>query len=136
MSASVQTALFQVLIRSTTYFGSVPEYGRTLNFTDDTLGHRGRNDVGEFQVLVRGLGSTDPVGGGPVEGSAGLGVDAVADVVEFGLGMNGQVGAFGQPVAQQPVFVLVGSALPGRVSIREVDVEVPLVGQEPPVGHL
>ena len=50
-------------------------------------------------------------------------VQAVGDGVEFGLGMSRQVGALGQVLAQQPVGVLAGAALPGAVWIAEVDLD-------------
>jgi len=49
-------------------------------------------------------------------------------VVEFVLnreqvlrGVNAQVGALGEVVAQQAVCILVRAALPGRVGVAEVD---------------
>ena len=45
------------------------------------------------------------------------------DVVEVVGLVDRQVGALGEVLAQQPVGVLVGAALPGRVGVAEVDVQ-------------
>ncbi len=49
----------------------------------------------------------------PVQRGPRAGVEAVGDGIEFLLGVDGQVGAFGQVLAQQAVGVLAGPALPG-----------------------
>jgi hypothetical protein len=48
-------------------------------------------------------------------------VQAVGEGVEVGLGVDGQIGALAQVLAQQPVGVLAGSSLPGAVRVTEVD---------------
>ena len=58
----------------------------------------------------------------PSEGLAGASVEQCGDVVEVVLGVDGQVGAFGEELADEAVPVLVGAALPGRVRVAEVDV--------------
>ena len=54
-------------------------------------------------------------------GFAGSVVEFGGDVVEVLGAVHGQVGALGEVLAQQPVGVLVGAALPGRVRVAEVD---------------
>ena len=49
----------------------------------------------------------------PSEGLAGASVEEDGDVVEFFLGVDGEVGAFGEELADEAVPVLVGAALPG-----------------------
>ena len=49
----------------------------------------------------------------PVEGFAGSEVELVGDEVDVFAGVDGQVGAFGEVLAEQPVGVLVAAALPG-----------------------
>ena len=50
--------------------------------------------------------------------ASGHGVGVVGDGVVVD-GVVAQVGAFGQPSAEQPVGVLVGGSLPGRVRVAE-----------------
>src|SRR4029079_1350044 len=57
----------------------------------------------------------------PSEGLAGAPVEQGGEVIEFGLAVNGQVGAFGQELADHAVPVLVAAALPWRVGVSEVD---------------
>src|SRR5215210_3242934 len=59
----------------------------------------------------------------PVEGLSGSAVEHDGDVVEVVLGESGQVGAFGHPLAEEAVGVLVAAALPGAVGVAEVDVD-------------
>ena len=68
--------------------------------------------------MIEGLG-----GGCPVECLAGSCVEFGGDGVEVGLGVRGEVGALGQVLAQQPVGVLVGAALPGAAGVAEVDLD-------------
>ncbi len=63
-------------------------------------------------------------------------VDAPGDGVEVVLGVDGQVGALGQPAAQQPVEVLVHRALPGGVGISEVDLGAKTLFDLLPQHHL
>ena len=58
--------------------------------------------------LVEALG-----GSIPAEGLAGSAVEAHSDLVEVGLGVEGEVGAFGEVLADEAVPVLVGAPLPG-----------------------
>jgi hypothetical protein len=57
-----------------------------------------------------------------VEGMRGAGsiVQAVGDGVEFSPGVDGQIGALGQVLPQQPIGVFAGAALPGAVGVSEV----------------
>jgi hypothetical protein len=59
-----------------------------------------------------------------VEALAWALVELVGDGVEFELGDLAEVGALGEVLAQQPVGVLIGAALPGGVRIAEVDLDV------------
>lgn len=56
----------------------------------------------------------------PVQRGPRAGVEAVGDGIEFLLGVDGQVGAFGQVLAQQTVGVFADTALPGTVGVAEV----------------
>ena len=62
---------------------------------------------GGGQVFVQRLG-----GGLPVQGLAGPGVQLISDVLQVLPAVHRQVGALGEVLAQQPVGVLVGAALP------------------------
>jgi uncharacterized membrane protein YraQ (UPF0718 family) len=67
----------------------------------------------------------------------GSGIDPDGeDLVAAGAGDGSEVDAAWEPPAQQPVVVLVESALPRRMRIREVHGQVERVGEERPVGHL
>ena len=55
---------------------------------------------------------------------AGPVVEFLGDRVEVVLGVCAQVGALGEVLAQQPVGVLVGAALPRGVRVAEVDLHV------------
>ena len=61
-----------------------------------------------------------------LEGLSGAAVELGGDLVQFGLGVDGEVGAFGQVLAQQPVGVLVAAALPRAVRIAEIDLHAGL----------
>src|SRR5258708_11134185 len=56
-------------------------------------------------------------------GSARSGVQAVGDGVEFVLTVDREIRALGQVLAQQPVGVLTGAALPRAVRVGEVDLD-------------
>lgn len=58
----------------------------------------------------------------------------MADVVEVGLGVDGEVGSFGEPEPELAVAVLVLASLPGRVGVREVEVDAPGHGDQSPFG--
>src|SRR5215475_544838 len=72
----------------------------------------------------------------PVEGHPGAAVELDGDLVEFVLGVAGQAGAFGEVLAEQPVGVLVGAALPGRVGVAEIDRDAGRDGESRVPGHL
>ena len=63
-------------------------------------------------------------------------VHAVGDAVEVILAEGAQVGALGQVLAQQPVGVLAGAALPRTVGVAEVDLHAGLRRQIDVPGHL
>jgi len=56
-----------------------------------------------------------------VKGWSGSSVEGCGDPGEVLGGVDRQVGAFLEPKPEQPVGVLVGAALPGRVGVAEVD---------------
>ena len=72
----------------------------------------------------------------PAEGLSRTVVELVGDGVEVGLGVDGEVGAFGHPLAEEAVGVLVGAALPGRVGVAEVDVDAGVDAERGVLGHL
>ena len=51
-------------------------------------------------------------------------VEFACDGIEMLLAVDGEVGAFREVLAQEPVGVFVGAALPRAVGIAEVDVEI------------
>src|SRR5207245_7166293 len=57
----------------------------------------------------------------PVEGSSGSVVEFEGDSVEICLAVSGEVGGFGEILAQQAVGVFVRSPLPRRMGVAEVD---------------
>jgi hypothetical protein len=85
--------------------------------------------LGRFQVVVATQGligdgqeCSEAFGGGvPAEGFAWSAVEFGGDGGEVFAGVAGEVGAFGEVLAEQAVGVFVGSALPGRVWVAEVD---------------
>src|SRR5687767_4515289 len=76
----------------------------------------GADSGGGRDELVESFG-----GSIPSEGLARAAVEEVGDLVEVVLAVDGEVGAFGQELADQAVPVLVGSSLPGGVRVAEVD---------------
>ena len=69
-------------------------------------------------------------------GCARSAVEAVGDGIEFVLAVQRQVGALGQVLAQQPIGVLAGAALPRAVGVAEVDLHARLRGQVCVARHL
>jgi hypothetical protein len=55
--------------------------------------------------------------------ACGAVVEVVGDGLELGGGMDGQVGALGEVLAEQAVDVLVAAALPGGMGVGEVDAD-------------
>ena len=51
-------------------------------------------------------------------------IEFSGDGVEAFLAVDGEVGSFGEGMAQEPVGVLIGAPLPGAVRVAEVDVEI------------
>src|SRR4029453_3546939 len=70
------------------------------------------------------------------EGLAGPVVEAVGDAGKVSGGVPRKGGGFGQVLAQQPVGVLVGAALPGLVRIAAVDPDAGGDGELGVEGHL
>jgi hypothetical protein len=95
-----------------------------------------RRGIGGFwRSLQRQLGELlGRVGEG--EALARPDVEFVGGGVELGSGDGEEVGALGEVLAQQPVGVLVGSALPGSVRIAEEDVDAGVDVDLLPVAHL
>src|SRR5262249_18065114 len=65
-----------------------------------------------------------PARGFPAQGLARPGVELRGDRIQVLAAVHRQVRAFGEVLAQQPVGVLAGAALPGRVRVAEVDLQV------------
>ena len=63
-------------------------------------------------------------------------VQAMGDGVQFALGVARQVRAFGQVLAQQPIRVLVGAALPRAVGIGKEHLDRESFRQALVLGHL
>src|SRR5687767_10090566 len=57
----------------------------------------------------------------PVQGLSRSPVELGGDLIELFLGEGGDAGALREVLAQQPVGVLVGAALPGTLGVAEVD---------------
>src|SRR5205085_8138150 len=72
--------------------------------------------------------------GEPCERLAWAAVELGGDRVQIGLAVGGQIGAFGQVLAQQPVGVFVRPALPRRVWITEEDLYCGVLA-EPAMGR-
>ena len=64
-----------------------------------------------------------------VQGFSGSFVELPGDVAELGLAEGGEIDAVGQVLAQEPVGVFVGAALPGAVRIAEVDFDIGRQGE-------
>src|SRR5438477_12318979 len=71
---------------------------------------------GSSQRLVECLGWCHPA-----EGLSRSTVELGGNVVEVGLGVQGEVAALGEVLTQQSVGVLVGAALPWAFRVTEVD---------------
>jgi len=56
-------------------------------------------------------------------------VHLVGNGIELFLGVDGQIGSFGEVLPQQSVGVLAGASLPGAMRVAEVDVDAG-VGRE------
>src|SRR5664279_5075692 len=70
------------------------------------------------------------------KGLARTSVEASLDVPKVGRADVREVDALGQVLAEEPIGVLVGAALPGRVWVAEVDGDVGGDGEGRVVGHL
>src|SRR5579884_2752536 len=57
----------------------------------------------------------------PSEGLAGPSVEQMSDLVQLWLGVDRQISPLAEELAHEPVPVRVGSALPGRVRVAEID---------------
>ena len=75
-------------------------------------------------MFVEGFG-----GGLPAENLSRSAVEGGGDRLDLGCGPSGEVGAFGEVLAQQPVGVLVGAALPRALGVGEEDGYVGLGGE-------
>src|SRR5450755_3889271 len=54
---------------------------------------------------------------------AGAVVELVSHAIEIDVGQRAEIGALGKVLAQQPVGVLIGPPLPGRVGVTKVDLD-------------
>jgi len=86
---------------------------------------------GALHQLAEGLN-----GAAPVQRLPWLVVHQIGDGVQRLLVVDRQVGALGQHLAQQPVGVLAGPALPGAVRITEVHADVGIARQLSMPRHL
>jgi len=73
---------------------------------------------------------------GPIETCSRSGIEAMGDGVQLALGVARQVGALGQILAQQPIRVFVGAALPRAVRIGKEDSDREPVRQAFVLSHL
>ena len=90
-----------------------------------------RIKLGLVNYLIEGV-----FGGFPAECFSGSFGERLLDEAEF-LGRDGgEVGSFGEEVADQAVGVFVGSALPGAVRVTEIDGHSRRQGQLGVAGHL
>jgi hypothetical protein len=92
---------------------------------------RGPLQVAGDQVLVEHFG-----GGAPAEGLPRAGVQGGGDGGEIVEAVPGKICALGEVLAQQPVGVLVGGALPRAVRIAEVDLQAGVDPQLRVLGQL
>ncbi len=67
---------------------------------------------------------------------SGSGVELVSDGLQVGRGVDRQVGSLREVLTQQTVRILVATALPGRVRVREVDLRAECLGDLRVPGHL
>src|SRR5439155_7847747 len=102
----------------------------------ESAGAESRKGIGGFQrSLQQQLGELLS-GVGEGQALAGPGVEFVGDGVKFCFGDGAEVGALVVVLAQQPVGVLVDSALPGGVWVTEDDVDAHVAAGLLPVALL
>src|SRR5215207_3735151 len=96
----------------------------------DSSGRRNGLFVGGLEQRVKGLGRSFPV-----EGFARPCVEGGRHGGDLLGPMSAEVGTFWEVLAQQPVGVLVGGALPGAVRIAEVDLHACVDPEPRMLGH-
>ena len=72
----------------------------------------------------------------PTQGLSRPPVDLSSDSVELGLGVDREVGALREVLAQEAVGVLVAAPLPRAVGVAEVDLDAGVDGEACVLGHL
>src|SRR5574337_329864 len=111
-----------------------------LRFTDKGGFKSKRNES-----LVDGIGlyiqprqvlGIDLNGLAPAQRHPGSAIEFVSHGIELLLGINTQIGAFGEVLAQQPVGVLIAASLPGAVWVAEVDLHTGVFAEPGVLGHL
>ena len=70
-----------------------------------------------------------------VQTFSGARIQPMGNGVQLSLGIAGQVCPFGQVLAQQPIGILIGAALPGAVRIGKKDLDRKPLGQLLVLGH-
>ena len=70
-----------------------------------------------------------------VQTFSGARIQPMGNGVQLSLGIAGQVCPFGQVLAQQPIGILIGAALPGAVQIGKKDLDRKPLGQLLVLGH-
>ena len=78
----------------------------------------------------------DLQGRGEVETFSGTCVQPMRNGIQLALGVARQVRAFRQVLPQQPIRILVGAALPGRMGIRKEDADCESLGEALMLRHL
>ncbi len=63
-------------------------------------------------------------------------IESMGNGIQLTVGIARQIRAFGQVLTQQPIRILVGAALPGRMGIRKEDADRELLGEALMLRHL
>ena len=72
----------------------------------------------------------------PVQAFSGARVEFLGNGIQFALGVARQIRSLGEVLAQQPIGILIGSALPGTMRIGKEHLESESLGQTFVLGHL
>src|SRR5207248_887185 len=91
---------------------------------------------GRRRSLRRFLEASVGLGGGvPAEGLAWSAVELCGDAVEGSAVVAGEVGAFGEVLADESDGVFGGAALPGPAGVAEVDLDAGVDGEADVLGE-